>query len=144
MVTDLGIENALWSGYINSFEMTQSTIFEESDNRRVVVIFFIKTILCGGNSFSTIHLTCQLEEVWLWFCFGELLQQNLNEVKEHWSSHNIRGSRQDTIKGWPDSLCCLSGACGGVTALIKAVWHATWVYLDSHVCHGTYETKRRI
>ena len=53
---------------------------------------------------GTIDLTSQLEKECTWFCFGGLLKQYLNEVKVHWSTHYIRGSRHDTIKGRSDSF----------------------------------------
>ena len=43
----------------------------------------------------------------LWFCFAQLLQDDLDKVKEHWNTHLIRGSRYDTISGRPDELFLL-------------------------------------
>ena len=33
----------------------------------------------------------------LWFCFAELIQQDLDFVKIHWNTHYIRQSRHDTV-----------------------------------------------
>ena len=49
-------------------------------------------------------LTSKLEMDCLWFCFSELLQKILDEIREHWNTHHIRGSRHNTVKGRPDSL----------------------------------------
>ena len=65
-----------------------------------------------------IDLTSQLEKECLWFCFGGLLQQHLNEMKEHWNTHCIRGSRHDTMKRRPDSLYYLPRWC---THLLPAI-----------------------
>ena len=40
----------------------------------------------------------------LWFCFSNLIQQDLDHVKDHWNTHNIQRSRYDTFPGRPDEL----------------------------------------
>ena len=35
----------------------------------------------------------------LWYCFADLLQADLNKVKEYWNSHRIRKSRHGSISG---------------------------------------------
>lgn len=50
-----------------------------------------------------VDLTSGLEMECLWFCFSGLLQKILAEVKEHWNTHRIRGSRHDTVRGRSDS-----------------------------------------
>ena len=40
----------------------------------------------------------------LWFCFAELIQQDLDFVKIHWNTHYIRQSRRDAVPGKPDEL----------------------------------------
>eukprot|EP00794_Sanderia_malayensis_P016404 gene16404-18041_t len=40
----------------------------------------------------------------LWFCFSQVIQENLNRVKSHWNSHYIRKSRHETIAGRPNEL----------------------------------------
>lgn len=52
----------------------------------------------------TVDLTSEMEVECLWFSFSGLLQKVLDEMKEHWNTHQIRGSRHDTISGRPDSL----------------------------------------
>ena len=49
-----------------------------------------------------VDLTSDLEKECLWFCFSYLLQNILDEIKENWNTHRIRGSRHDTVKGRPD------------------------------------------
>ena len=55
---------------------------------------------------STLDMEC------LWFCFSGLLQDTLDNIKEQWNTHYIRGSRHDTIKGRPDSLYLISNCMG--------------------------------
>ena len=38
----------------------------------------------------------------LWFSFAQLLQDELDKVKQHWYTHLIRGCSRDTISGRPD------------------------------------------
>ena len=40
----------------------------------------------------------------LWFCFNNILQADLDSVKDNWNSHYIRRSRYDTIPGRPNEL----------------------------------------
>ncbi len=47
------------------------------------------------NTANSLHMEC------LWFCFSDLLQKELNDIKKHWNSHYIRRSRHDTIAGKP-------------------------------------------
>ena len=51
-----------------------------------------------------VDLTSELQMECLWFCFSQLLQKVLDEIREHWNTHRIRRSRHDTINGTPDSL----------------------------------------
>ena len=42
----------------------------------------------------------EIQMACLWFCFAQLLPDDLDKVKEHWNTHLIRGSRHDTIDQW--------------------------------------------
>ncbi len=53
----------------------------------------------------------------LWFCFAELIQNDLDAFLEHWNSHKIRRSRYDTISGKPDALYFLPEQYGGMANL---------------------------
>ena len=65
-------------------------------------------VLLDGNTF---HMEC------LWFCFNEVIQQDLNFVKMHWNTHHIRPSRYETVSGKPDELFFLSERHGVVDQL---------------------------
>lgn len=58
-----------------------------------------------------------LETECLWFCFAQLLQNDLDKVREHWNTHRIRQSRCDTIPGRPDALFYLPELQGGAISL---------------------------
>ena len=40
----------------------------------------------------------------LCFCFKDILQVDLDHVKDHWNTHYIQKSRHDTVPGRPDEL----------------------------------------
>ena len=40
----------------------------------------------------------------LWFCFKDILQADLDHVRDHWNTHYIQKSRHDTVPGRPDEL----------------------------------------
>ena len=49
----------------------------------------------------------------LWFCFNEILQQDLDFFRIHWNTHRIRQSRHDTVAGKPDELFFMPESFGG-------------------------------
>ena len=50
------------------------------------------------NTADELNMQC------MWFCFKDVLQSNLDRVRDHWNTHYIRKSRHDTIPGRPDEL----------------------------------------
>ena len=69
----------------------------------------------------------------LWFCFAELLQQDLDAVVEHWNTHRIRKSRHDTIHGVPDVLYYLPEGRGGESGLLLTVPDNKINYVEHHL-----------
>ena len=57
----------------------------------------------------------------LWFCFVQLLQDDLDKVKEHKNTLLIRGSKHDTIGGRPDELFFLPELHRGVDGLLHLI-----------------------
>ena len=55
----------------------------------------------------------------LWYCFHQLLQAELDRVKDHWNTHRIRKSRHDTVPGRPDSLYFLPQLHGVIDCLFE-------------------------
>ena len=115
LVTDLGTENGTMAAAQSFFRDDPGShrYVPSPRNQRIEGWwgFFRKSSTTWWmNLFSdlvaegTVNLTSELDMECLWFCFAEVLQQTLNEVKEHWNTHYIRGSRYDTVKGRPDSL----------------------------------------
>ena len=77
--------------------------------------------------------TSELEMECLWFCFSDVLQRELDEIKEHWNTHFIRKSRHDTISGRPDSLYYLPQLHGAFCKLSLPVPLCELDYVHSHV-----------
>ena len=69
-------------------------------NRSSFIINFFKDMVSSGayNAANTLQVSC------VRYCFGNLLQNDLDEVVEHWNSHFIRKSGNETISGRPDEL----------------------------------------
>ena len=74
-----------------------------------------------------------LQKDCLWFCFAELLQEDLNAVKEHWNTHRIRKSRHDTVPGVPDVLYYLPEGRGGESGLLLSVDDNKISYVENHL-----------
>ncbi len=70
----------------------------------------------------------------LWYCFAELIQKDMDFVKEHWNSHRIRKSRHETTAGRPDSLFFLPEH-HGVTNLLNAVPQEEIDFVSEHVVY---------
>ena len=74
-----------------------------------------------------------LQKDCLWFCFAELLQEDLDAVREHWNTHRIRKSRNDTTPGVPDMLYYLPEGRGGKPDLLHSVPDDKISYVESHL-----------
>ena len=51
-----------------------------------------------------LDLTNQIHTDALWFCFANILQDDLDKVKDYWNSHCIRKSKYGTMSGVPDMM----------------------------------------
>ena len=103
LVMDLGTENGIMAGI-------QSFFGDDPDSHRYVPSprnqrietwwgFFRKSHSKWWINFfkdmvdkRIVDLTSDLEKECLWFCFSYLLQNILDEIKEHWNTHRIHGS----------------------------------------------------
>ena len=77
----------------------------------------------------------------VWFCFSNLIQTNLDEVKESWNTHYIRKSRHDTICGRPNAIYSLPEAHGGISGLIVNVTEDELAYASEHLIQREYENE---
>ena len=64
----------------------------------LVVDCFFKDMVDWGSLDLSDKLHCEC----LWFCFSKLIQNELDQVREHWNSYYIRVSRYHTPSGIPD------------------------------------------
>ena len=144
LVTDLGTENGTMAAIQAFFrdDPNSHRYVPSPRNQRIEAWWGLFRKCCSTwwiNFFKdlvsqrTVDLTSEMQMECLWFCFAELLQQVLNETKEHWNTHYIRGSRHDTVKGRPDSLYYLPELCGGGNQFKLPVPPAEIQYARSHV-----------
>ena len=47
---------------------------------------------------NVIHKKC------MWFCFSDIIQEDLDYTRALWNNHYIRSSRHETVPGRPDEL----------------------------------------
>lgn len=65
----------------------------------------------------------ELQTECLWICFSQIIQNDLNLVKDHWNTHRIRRSSHSTVSGRPDELFLLPELHGGTDNLLCEVTH---------------------
>ena len=142
--TDLGTENGTMAG-IHCFFMNNEDSHQyvaSPKNQRIEAwwsflrknwsnwwINFFKDLIEREilNTSDPIQREC------IWFCFSNLIQASLNEVKESWNTHYIRKSRHDTICGRPNAIYSLPEAHGGVGGLIVDVPDNELEYAIEHL-----------
>jgi len=77
--------------------------------------------------------TSDIHKEALWYSFNVLLQNELDQLKEHWNSHYIRKSRHETVSGRPDILFNLPEDNGGEDNLKLEVPNAMFEYVRDDV-----------
>lgn len=132
LVTDLGTENGIMASLQCFFrdDLGSHTYVPSPRNQRIEgwwSYFRRSRTTWWINFFKDLeeqglyNQAVEVESECLWFCFAALLQQDIDQVREHWNTHAIRRSRFDTIAGRPDSLYYLTESHGGMTNLILPV-----------------------
>lgn len=81
---------------------------------------------------NTLHMEA------LWFCFNQILQDDLCKVKDHWNSHYIRKSHNETMSGIPDILYFLPEYYGGVECLME-ISHAKLIEMEEKINTRIFE-----
>lgn len=104
-----------WSFYCRSRSAWWRNFFKDLESEGVI------------DSSSTLHMEC------LWYCFAQILQNDLNIVKEHWNSHRIRKSRHNTVSGRPDCLFFLPEHYGAMGNLLLKVPQPELDYVSEHI-----------
>ena len=150
LVTDLGTENGIMAG-IHSFfrnDPNSHRYVPSPRNQRIEgwwsflrknqtswwINFFNDLITA-----SIVNLAEPLEKECLWFSFAGLLQKHLNETCEHWNTHYIRKSHNDTVSGRPSALYYLPSAYGGMPNLLLPAPEDHMNYASQHVVEAQEE-----
>lgn len=123
--TDCGTENGVMSSMQCYFRQNYNDEFADLRAHRYGTSTSNQRIECWWSFFSRnrgqwwvdffkdlreqgIIQTTVMHQECLWFCFSELIQNDLDHVKDHWNTHAIRPSRHDTVAGRPDELYFLA------------------------------------
>lgn len=143
VITDLGTENGLLAGM-------QSFFRDNADAHRYVTSQRNQRIECWWSFFSKhqskwwrnffrdletkgiLDTSSELSMECLWFCFSDLLQNELDTIKNHWNTHYIRRSRHDTVSGRPDSLYFLPHLHNAVNNM-NSVPQRDIEYVSTHI-----------
>ncbi|XP_028408713.1 uncharacterized protein LOC114531276 [Dendronephthya gigantea] len=88
--------------------------------------------LCERNIFNPDN---ELESECLWLCFSDVIQKDLDYVKEQWNTHRIRNSRHDTIAGIPDELYYFPEKSGGEENLAMPVADDHIRFVEENLVH---------
>lgn len=64
------------------------------------LINFFKDMIERGD----LDTSNPMQMEFLWFSFSKVIERELNQVKNDWNSHYIRGSKYQTMPGIPDKL----------------------------------------
>ena len=64
-----------------------------------------------------LDLTSEIHREALWFSFADVLQNDLDKVKDYWNSHRFRKSKHATVSGVPDMMYFLPEEFGKIDCL---------------------------
>jgi len=64
-----------------------------------------------------LDLTSETHREALWFSFADVLQNDLDKVRDYWNSHGIRKSKHATVSGVPDMMYFLPEEFGKIDCL---------------------------
>ena len=64
-----------------------------------------------------LDLTSEIHREALWFSFADVLQNDLDKVKDYWNSHRIRKSKHATVSRVPDMMYFLPEEFGKIDCL---------------------------
>ena len=85
---------------------------------------------CERNIFNPDN---ELESECLWLCFSDVIQKDLDYVKEQWNTHRIRDSKHKTIPGIPDELYYFPEKSGGEENLAMPVANDQIQYVEENL-----------
>ena len=131
LITDLGTENGLAAAMQSFFRDNPEARRYVSSPRNQRIegwwSYYSKNrCVWWRNFFSDLEFqgivdtTSEISLECLCYCFNKVLQKELDSVKEHWNTHKIRKSRNDTVPGRPDSLFLLPDLHGAKDCLLDA------------------------
>ena len=109
-----------WSFYARNRSLWWRNYFKDLESEGVL------------DSSSELSMEC------IWYCFSQIIQEDLDIVKEHWNTHRIRKCRYDTVSGRPDSLFHLPEHHGAVGNILCNVPQFEIDYVSEHIVETNY------
>ena len=115
LVTDLGTENAIVAAIQAYFcdNPDAHRYVPSTRNQRIEAWWSIlsktrflwwRHFFSNLESTGSLNLCDELEKECIWYTFSGLIQQELDDILEHWNTHRIRKSRHNTVAGRPDVI----------------------------------------
>ena len=89
---------------------------------------------------KVIDLTSELSRECLWYVFSPIIQNELDNVVEHWNTHYIRKSRTNELGGRPYSLFHLPSNYGANDMSLD-VPEAQVNYVNAEIIHNVYDNE---
>ena len=125
LITDLGTENSIVASIQSFFRENEDAhrYVSSPRNQRIEGFWsqFCKQRSSWWRSFflefeetGVLDTTSELCREALWFCFSDILQEDLIFVQEHWNTHRIRKSKYQTLCGRPNTLYHLPEQSGTI------------------------------
>ena len=151
LITDLGTENSMVASIQSFFRENEDAHLYVSSprNQRIEGFWsqFCKQRSSWWRSFfleldesGVMDTTSELHREALWFCFADILQEDLNFVKEHWNTHRIRKSKYQTLSGRPNTLYHLPEQSGTIDHK-QIVSVEKFNHVSTHVVINDYTTE---
>lgn len=124
LVTDLGTENGITAAIQAFFHDNPDAhrYVPSTRNQRIESwwSYFSKNRSSWWRNFfkdlesqGVIDLTRELDKQLLYYCFVGIIQNDLDNIVEHWNTHYIRKSKHEGVAGRPDSIFFLPERFGG-------------------------------
>jgi len=144
LVTDLGTENGLAASIQSYFHnnVDAHRYVASPRNQRIEGwwSYYSKSrTLWWRNHFNDLEpqgildTSSELSMECLWYCYSEIIQKDLDFVKNHWNTHYIRKSRHGTVAGRPDSLFYLPERHNAKTNLLCSVSQRDILYVSHNI-----------
>ena len=152
LVTDLGTENGTMAAIQSFFRDDENSHRYVPSTKKQRIEAWWSMFRKSSSSFwmnlfkdlvddRLVEMASELDMECLWFCFSSALQNELDDVREHWNTHYVRKSSHSTINGRPDSFYFLPELHDGASNLLLTVEEHEMEYIRSHLVDNVEENE---